>query len=639
MIDQSPSQILNESGAFARAVEGFNPRDAQMEMADAVAQALEEKSVLVAEAGTGTGKTYAYLVPALLSEERIIISTGTKNLQDQLYHRDLPQVRKILGVSSVTALLKGRANYLCLYRLKLAEEEGQFRSRKQAAQFVQIRKWAAQTKRGDIAEHADMQEDDPLWYQVTSTADNCLGQECEDWKECYVVKARRKAQEADIVVVNHHLFFADMALKEEGFGDLLPGANGVIFDEAHQLSEVATRFFGEMVSDRQFRELADDTIAVQLQEAPDLKILREQADKIKIAAADVRLKMGEQLGSYPWSAVRDKNGFRDQIDELQTLMETFNELLSDAAERGKGLTSCAERCEELLERFIRLTDQSTAEQIHWVEIRKRGFAIHHTPMEIRDTFQEFMNKRKCAWVFTSATLAVDGKFDHFLNDFGIEKARTEQWESPFDYQKQALFFHPKGLPFPNQPNYDREMVEMMRPVIEAGAGRTFFLFTSHRALRAAAEQLREADFEFPLLVQGEAAKSELLAQFRESGNAVLLGASSFWEGVDVRGEALSCVIIDRFPFASPGDPVLQAKIQAFRNAGRNPFMELQLPRAVIALRQGAGRLIRDETDRGVFVICDTRLLKKQYGHTFLNSLPNMARTRDVEEVKVFFGDG
>ena len=639
-MEERPSTVLGSDGCFAQSIDGFKPRQPQMEMADAVAEAIQQRTILVAEAGTGTGKTYAYLVPALLSGERVIISTGTKNLQDQLYHRDLPAVRKLLGRGGSIALLKGRSNYLCLHRLELTEDQGRFYSRREANKFTKIKRWAHQTQNGDIAEMDGVEESDPLWPRVTSTADNCLGQECGQWEGCHVANARRRAQEADLVVVNHHLFFADMALKEEGFGELLPGANAVIFDEAHQLAETATSFFGERISHRQIQELADDTVAEQLTDAPDHKVLQEAADDLKKAVADLRLALGgpaqQDFGRLPWGEVAHRKGVDASIDTLcKALEETIAEL-KQVAERGKGLQGCLERGEELLDRLQRLTATAPEGQIHWIDLHKTGFAIHHTPLEIRETFQGFMAGRSCTWIFTSATLTVDEQFDHFLREFGIEEATTAKWESPFDFQQQALFFHPKGLPQPNAPDYGAAMMREILPVVQASQGRTFLLFTSHKALRAAAEFLREQAVEFPLLVQGESPRSQLLDQFRQLGNAVLLGASSFWEGVDVRGDALSCVVIDKFPFASPGDPVLQARIQALSSAGRNAFLELQLPRAVIALRQGAGRLIRDVEDRGVFVICDPRLLKKQYGHTFLNSLPDMARTREVGEVEAFF---
>lgn len=611
-----------------------------MEMADAVAEAIGKRSILVAEAGTGTGKTYAYLVPAILSGERVIISTGTKNLQDQLYHRDLPAVRKLLGRGGSIALLKGRANYLCLHRLALTEEQGRFYSRREASKFTRLQRWAHQTRSGDIAEMDGMEEGDRLWPRVTSTSDNCLGQECGEWDNCHVVNARRRAQEADLVVVNHHLFFADMALKEEGFGELLPGANAVIFDEAHQLEETATSFFGERISHRQLTELADDTIAEQLSDAPDQRSLQGAADTLSKAVADLRLALGgverQEFGRHPWPLVAQRSGVDAAIADCAGALQSLIDELKQVSERGKGLLGCQERAAALLDRLQRLTVPAPEGQVHWVDLHKSGFTIHHTPLEIRDTFQGFMAGRNCGWIFTSATLTVDREFGHFLRQFGIEQALTRQWQSPFNYQQQALFFHPKGLPLPNAPHYGQAMMEQVLPIIEASKGRTFLLFTSHRALREAATFLRQQEVDFPLLVQGESPRSQLLEQFRELGNAVLLGASSFWEGVDVRGDALSCVIIDKFPFASPGDPVLQARIDALNRDGRNAFLELQLPRAVIALRQGAGRLIRDVADRGVFVICDPRLLKKQYGHTFLNSLPDMARTREVGEVEAFF---
>ncbi len=637
---ERPSWILGSEGPFARQLADFKPRQAQMEMADQVADAIAQRSLLVAEAGTGTGKTYAYLVPAILSGERVILSTGTKNLQDQLYHRDLPAVRKLLGVGGTIALLKGRGNYLCLHRLEQTEAQGRFYSRQEATRFSRIQRWARQTERGDIAEVSGVQEGDPLWLRVTSTVDNCLGQECEHWEACYLVEARRRAQEADLVVVNHHLFFADMALKDEGVGELLPGANAVVLDEAHQLGETATSFFGERISYRQLQELAEDALAEQLTDAADYKPLQQAVDEVKRAADELRLVLvgstGQWMGRKPWSEVKSRGGISAAIEIMDEALETLNRELKQVAERGKGLQVCQQRGEALLDGLRRLTAEAPQGKVHWVDLHKRNFTIHHTPLEIRDTFREAMEARSCGWIFTSATLAVDGTFDHFLQQFGIEEATTRTWESPFDYPRQALFFHPRGLPQPNAPEYSPAMMELIVPVIAASQGRTFLLFTSHKALRAAAEYLREQEVEFPLLVQGESPRGLLLDQFRTLGNAVLLGASSFWEGVDVRGDALSCVVIDKFPFASPGDPVLQARIDALNRSGRNAFMELQLPRAVIALRQGAGRLIRDVADRGVFVICDPRLLKKQYGHTFLNSLPAMARTREVSEVEAFF---
>lgn len=656
------SDILGESGLFAENIAGFKARQPQQEMADEVAKTLASEDILVAEAGTGTGKTYAYLVPALLSGKKIIISTGTKNLQDQLYHRDLPAVRKLLidgGESKPvkTALLKGRSNYLCMHRLELTEDQGRFYSRQESAKFLKIRRWSMETKRGDIAELTELDEMDQLWQRVTSTADNCLGQECPQIEQCHLLQARRDAQAADLIVVNHHLFFADMALKDEGFGELLPGANGVIFDEAHQLAETATSFFGERVGSRQFIELADDTIAEYLTDAADHKILQELADRLKKSTADFRLTMQDNIGRYGWSEVVGRRGFREEAGNVQEAIKELVAELEKVKERGKGLAGCAERGSELLDRFSRLILESPKQKIHWIELHTRGFVIHHTPLEIRDTFLGHIEGRSCGWIFTSATLAVDGKFDHFLSEFGLDsfdssstttsstpsknrvsppKVMSRSWDSPFDFKEQSLFFHPEGLPLPNHPDYGDKMMEAMVPVIEASRGRTFLLFTSHRALRSAAEYLRDKEVDYPLLVQGEAPRSQLLERFRELGNGVLLGASSFWEGVDVRGEALSCVIIDKFPFASPGDPVLQAKIAAYNSSGRNAFMELQLPRAVIALRQGAGRLIRDVTDRGLFVVCDTRMLKKSYGHTFLNSLPDMARTRSINVVERFF---
>ncbi len=634
-----PSDILGEAGGFAAALDGYRPRQAQMEMADRVAAAIDQHETLVVEAGTGIGKTFAYLVPALLSGERVIISTGTKNLQDQLFHRDLPLVRQVLGGGGKSALLKGRTNYLCLHRLYQTESQGRFNSRKEAASFVKIRHWADRTRQGDIAEMSRIDEGSPLWGRVTSSSDNCLGQECDYWDGCFVVQARREAQQADVVVVNHHLFFADMALKEEGVGELLPGANAVIFDEAHQLGGIATAFFGEQLGSRQLMALADDTVAAYLAHCSHHKPLQQQAEQLKQRIADLRLSFNSaehaRLGRYPWKEITGSAVVDQATAQLQRSLQGLRRELEVVAACDKELELALERCKLLTESLERLTSTAPPGQIHWIELHERTLSIHHTPLEISENFQTFIQGQECGWIFTSATLAIEGRFDHFLSEFGIEGAATAQWQSPFDYSKQALFYHPQGLPPPGDPGYTRAMMEQMLPVIEASKGRTFLLFTSHRALREAAEFLRQQSLDYPLLVQGEGARTHLLERFRQEGNALLLGAASFWEGVDVRGDALSCVIIDKFPFASPGDPVLQARIDAMRLANRNPFIQLQLPRAVILLRQGAGRLIRAVDDRGVFVVCDPRLLKKGYGHTFLNSLPEMARTRELEQVVNF----
>jgi ATP-dependent DNA helicase DinG len=604
-------------------------------MAEAVARIMEEGGILICEAGTGTGKTFAYLVPALLSGQKVIVSTGTKNLQDQLFHRDLPLVRNCLASPVSIALLKGRANYLCKHRLDNTLVEEIRLSRDQLEQLQKVRDWSTGTKSGDIAEMPEIPEDAPVWPLVTSNTDNCLGQECASYSACHLMEARKRAQEADLVVVNHHLLCADMALKEEGFGELLPGADCFILDEAHQLPDVAGNFFGLSLSGRQLLDLARDTMTEYHREAGDLPGLLEQLDQLKQTTRDLRLAFGLEVRRGPWSELAANpqveavlNRLRDQISELQGVLE-------DLEGRGKGLDSCLERCRELSSRLERLTGEQQEDQIRWFETQRQSFRLNQTPLEISGIFKSRMQEHHAAWIFTSATLAVGGEFDHFSRQLGLDEAETHCWDSPFDYRRQAVWYLPKELPEPNHRDFNRIVAECSIPVIEASRGRAFLLYTSHRALQEAAEFLQER-IDYPLLVQGTAPRSELMARFRELGNAVLLGASSFWEGVDVRGEALSCVIIDKLPFASPGDPVLQARIDALRSQGGNPFMTFQLPQAAIALKQGAGRLIRDERDRGVLVICDPRLLSKPYGKVFVRSLPPMTKTQDLEVVKRFF---
>ena len=632
---QSVTQFLSADGPFARLLDGYAPRLQQQELAEAVAEAIDDNRLLVAEAGTGTGKTFAYLVPALCSGKKVIISTGTKNLQDQLFHKDIPLVRKALEVPVGTALLKGRANYLCPHRLELALSEGRQTTRSVLNELRKVRQWASRTRSGDIAELSDLAEDSPVWPLITSTADNCLGNECDQIENCYLALARREAQEADVVVINHHLLFADMALKDQGFGELLPGANAFILDEAHQLADIASNFFGTMVSANQLLELSRDTIAEDINEAGESRQARLLAERLEITVKDMRLCFAIQPDRGPWLAVRDREGMAEAIHTVGEVLEELCACLKQLAPRGKGLEGCYERALDLKERFAMLTGATPEGLIHWYETHTRSFSIHLTPMDVASLFRARIDAHPSGWIFTSATLAVGERFDHFIRQLGLDGATTRQWESPFDYPHQAVLYVPEGLPEPNSPGYTAAVVEQALPVLAASEGRCFILFTSHRALREAAELIRER-IEWPLLVQGDAPRTRLLEEFRAHGNAVLLGTGSFWEGVDVRGEALSCVIIDKLPFASPGDPVLQARIEAMRRNGANPFMEYQLPQAVITLKQGVGRLIRDVSDRGVLMLCDPRLGSKPYGKIFIDSLPDMTKTRKLEVVERFF---
>mgnify|MGYP002713114336 CR=1 FL=1 len=631
------SEILGPDGLLSSCVEGFSYRPQQEEMAQAVLDAMHAGEVLISEAGTGTGKTFAYLVPALIFGQKVVISTGTKNLQDQLFHRDLPRIREALALPVDVALLKGRANYLCIHRMEMTLLEGRLSGRETVDQLMQVKRWSGRTRSGDVAELSEIPEDARIWPLVTSTTENCLGQECESYSSCHLVEARRRAQEADLVVINHHLLCADFALKEEGFGELLPGADCFVVDEAHQLPEVAGNFFGSGISGRQLLDLCRDIDTEYRREAVDIKTVSDASAALAKQVRDLRLLFGIDLRRGPWSEIAGDNRIQSALVRLQQQLQEMEGLLKAVSGRGKGLESCLSRCQSIARTLADLCDDesSDADYIRWFETYRQSFRLNRTPLDISGLFRSRMTQHPGSWIFTSATLAVGDSFEHFQRQLGLQEARTALWESPFDYANQALWFVPRGMPQPRERGYNQAVLEVAVPVIEASRGRAFLLFTSHRALREAAEVLEER-LDYPLLVQGSMPKGELLARFRKLGNAVLLGTASFWEGVDVRGEALSCVVIDKLPFASPGDPVLQARIDALRKQGGNPFMEFQVPQAAIALKQGAGRLIRDERDRGVLVICDPRLLKRGYGHVFLESMPAMARTRELADVISFF---
>ena len=633
---------LAEGGALAREIPAFAPRPAQQRLAEAVAHAFEARDCLLAEAGTGTGKTYAYLVPALLSGLKTIISTGTRALQDQLYHRDLPRVRDALGIGLKTALLKGRANYLCRYRLEQAKGDAAFGDRAQVAQFQRIVAWSGRTRMGDMAELEGLPDDSPLLPIVTSTTDNCLGSECPFWSECFVVQARQRAQAADLVVVNHHLLLADLALKQEGFGEILPGAQAFVVDEAHQLPELAAQFFGEGIGARPLVELARDALRECKDVAGSMATVQVPAQRLEHAVRGLRAAM-EVL---PQRATRARAladvSVEDSFDALALSLSQLAEALAVLREASPGFDACHARAIDLASRLARWTGvnqdagEDLSDDVLWYELTPRGFRLQRTPLDVSKPLREHREKSRAAWVFTSATLSVAGSFQHIAARLGLEQPRTLLEPSPFDWSSQALCYLPPGLPEPMSRGYTSALVEALQPVLEASAGRAFVLFASHRALREAAAALRGGPW--PLFVQGEMPRAQLLQRFRESGNGVLLGAASFREGVDVAGDALSVVVIDKLPFAAPDDPVFEARLQAVRRSGGNPFRDEQLPQAVIALKQGVGRLIRTETDRGVLMLCDPRLLGKSYGRVFLESLPPFPTTRDVADVAAFFAE-
>jgi ATP-dependent DNA helicase DinG len=628
-------------GALAVHVPGFRCRAQQVELAEAILGAIARSGVLVAEAGTGTGKTFAYLVPALLSGGKVIVSTGTKTLQDQLFDRDLPAVREALAAGASAALLKGRANYVCLYRLERSAGDARLASRGEAEQLRRIERFARLSTTGDRADLAEVPEDAPVWAHVTSTRENCLGQECSRYKECFVMQARRNALAADVVVVNHHLFFADVALRDEGIAELLPACNTVVFDEAHQLPETARLFFGASLSTGQLVELARD-VRLELRAAggaaPDTDRLAGRLDK---TARDLRLALGDEAARFAWSQALRRPDFPAALAALADALAALAEPLAAQAERSEGLAACQRRAATAQATLARMREADGAQEVRWVEAFAHGAQLRVTPLSCAELFRKQMADHPRAWIFTSATLAVGEDFGHFTRELGLENAEARRWESPFDFRHQALLYVPRALPEdPNDAGFTAAVVEAAYPVLRASGGRAFLLFTTLRALRRAHELLAarfaQDGLDYPLLVQGTGSRSELLARFRALGNAVLLGSQSFWEGVDVRGEALSLVVIDKLPFAPPDDPVLAARIEALRASGGNPFTALQLPQAILQLKQGAGRLIRDEADRGVLMLCDPRLYTRPYGRLVRASLPPMRPTRELAEVEAFF---
>jgi ATP-dependent DNA helicase DinG len=632
--DSDYAEILGSDGPLAAHIPGFAARRAQQEMARWVAAALAGLTALVVEAGTGTGKTYAYLVPALLSGRHVIISTGTRTLQDQLFHRDLPAVAAALGRPVNVAVLKGRSNYLCRHRLDLATRGltldlgGAGRS-----SLERVSRWAAATRTGELSELPDLPDQDPVWPFVTSTRENCLGSECPEFSRCHLLAARREAQAADIVIVNHHLLFADLALKEEGFGDLLPGTDAVIIDEAHQIPDIAGQFFGLTIGSRSIAQLSRDALAELATAGNALSELVTQLRGLDASITAIARSLGRPA-RLDWQ----------QIDD--TVIERFTDLGVDLGSVARGLEAlrgnagagnCARRATEIrmqIEHFLGIEADSG---LRWVDVHARGFALVFTPFEVADRMREQIAAQSVAWIFTSATLAVGTDFSHFTRRLGLDNARTVQIASPFDFERQARLYLPEIDGDPNDAGHPARVIEAAWPLIQAAGGRAFLLFTSHRALAEAARLLRSRQdrLRYPLLVQGEAPREVLLRRFRELGNAVLLGTASFWEGVDVKGEALCVVVIDKLPFASPDDPVLKARIEGIRRRGGNPFVEHQLPQAALALKQGAGRLIRDNADFGVIAICDPRISTKSYGHVLLASLPPMPVVRTAREATRF----
>ncbi|TQF67390.1 ATP-dependent DNA helicase [Pseudoalteromonas luteoviolacea] len=625
----SIEQYFSSTGPLSQYFKGYQPRQPQIEMAVAIDGIVKNGGQCVVEAGTGTGKTFAYLVPALINNNKVVISTGSKALQEQLYHRDLPSLVKALKKGRKTALLKGRANYLCTYRLNQHVAHVPTDDPDVMHQLAMVAKFATETQSGDLADCVGIEEDAKVLPYVSSTADNCLGKECPDFAECYIRKARLKAMEADLVVINHHLFFADMAVKDSGFAELMPTADTYVFDEAHQVNEIASDYFGETISTKQLQDLVNDIRVIYLSDIPDMLQLGKTLNKLTTSIADLRLVFGGDGARGDWrEALQDK-----------VICEALHRVISNLEFLYKVLKLCLDRSEKIEHPFERVLafkgqlerafDVTQTGYSYWFETTRRFVTIHITPLDVSRRFQELVTKTEAGFVFTSATLSVDNSLSHFNSSLGLKPDFHKIVDSPFDYKKQALLCLPRYLPETKDELMPHSLVKIAKSVINAAQGRTFLLFTSYRVMHLVYEGISTAT-EYPVFMQGQSSKRIILEQFVRHGNAVLLGTASFWEGVDVRGDALSCVVIDKLPFASPDDPLLQAKMKDAEISGKEPFEDIQLPQAVIALKQGVGRLIRDRSDKGVLIICDNRLVTRKYGETFIKSLPDMTRTRDLE---------
>jgi ATP-dependent DNA helicase DinG len=612
-------EVFGVDGALAERLPGFTYRAAQQQMAELVVQALESGRHAVIEAGTGIGKTFAYLLPVLLLERRAIISTGTHTLQDQLFGRDLPLLGAVVGRPMEVAVLKGRSNYLCWQRLDVALRDGT-RDATTVAALQALDTWGQTSVSGDLTELEDLADDHALRAQVTSTVDNCLGRECAFVDRCFVVEARRRAQAADVVIVNHHLLLADLSLKDSGFGELLPGTDAVIVDEAHQLPDVAQQFFGWSIGTRELEALSRDVFA-GARAVGALARVDGSLSALGRALVALRVAVTRPDGRTPWIAA--PAALRDALPELATALEGLGADLESLAESSVVLRNCLERCTACATRLHEIAIADSSEGLRWFDLTPGSVAVHWTPLDVGAALAARIEAQSGVWIFASATLAVGEDFSHFLSRIGLRAPVTGLLPSPFAYERNARIYLPQGLPDPSDDLYVDALLATVWPLVEAAHGGAFLLFTSYRALQRAERWLEGRVAPGRVLVQGRGSRSDLLNQFRGDGNAILLGTGSFWQGVDVRGRALRFVMIDKLPFAVPSDPLIQARAEAIRRAGGDAFNELQLPQAVLALKQGVGRLIRDFDDRGLIVLGDPRLRTRGYGATFLASLPAM----------------
>ena len=632
-------QFFSEKGELSQSIQDYRVRQEQVDISVLIDEAITNKKRLIVEAGTGIGKTFAYLVPAFLSGGKIIISTATKNLQDQLFTKDIPMIRDALNVPVTLAMLKGRSNYLCHLRLENAMSEGAFMTKEDVTYLHLVNQHAKHSVDGDRSELDTIPESSSIWPQVTSTKENCLGQDCSFYKECFVMNARKKALAADVTIVNHHLFFADLNMKEEGISELLPKATTVIFDEAHQIPDIASIFFGKNVSTAQISEIVQDGYQIYLKHMKDVSDFETILNELEKVNKDFRLVFPRESNRYPYQKIPTFSRFDSAYEDLIEKLKKLIKLLAHHKDRDTEIEKYFDSANEILSNFDAWREDKDNNSIKWVEVYSQSVQLNNTPLSIADMFAKHINNESTSWIFTSATLAVKNNFDHFKNQLGLIDADSVSKESPFNYAEKALLFVPKAMPDANHENFNFAVVNQIYPFIKASKGRAFILCTTLKSMREIYTLLQDKietdQLDYPIYLQGDGARNHLLNKFREHGHAILIGSLSFWEGVDVKGDALSLVVIDKLPFFSPEDPVLAARIDKINQSGKNAFMEYQLPNAVITLKQGAGRLIRDEFDKGVLVICDTRIIEKAYGKRMWQSLPPFTRSRDDFEVIQF----
>ena len=626
--------ILGQDGLIGNLIDGFQPRQSQIGMAKLIEQAIALGESRVIEASTGIGKSFAYLVPAFLSDATVVISTGTRNLQDQLFNKDIPLIREAIVSSRRVALLKGRSNYCCPQRVKKYRAQDRFKSREMASLFTALANWAEASETGDISEFSNIPENDGLWYFATSNADNCLGGECPELERCFVLKARRKAMDADLVVINHHLYFSDQTLKADGFGEILPEADVLIFDEAHQLPDIASHFYGQQLTLRQVETLCRDLVEAEVAEAPESRVLQKSSERLSKCAADFHLALRRLPQKSEWERVENAPAVQTALTAWRESIASLAAELEPLVSRGKELGMCMRRVQALRDNLA-LFVEADATRVSWYETFERGFRLAVSPLDVAGDFRQQLEQGGFSSVFfTSATLSSQRSFDYYCNRLGLESIDCASFDSPFDYASQAMLYVPRDLPDPSDDRFAMQFGELCLALLRASRGHAFILFTSYRMLSWCADYLR-AHCAYPLLVQGEQQRSELLQRFVQTENPVLLGTSSFWEGVDVKGDQLRCVIIDKLPFKSPSDPVYRKRLQMINQAGGNAFQAVQIPETTLSLRQGVGRLIRDVNDRGVVVLCDNRLNTRAYGRAMLASLPPMQRADNLDQIIQF----